>query len=85
MRANFSATGQPLHRTDLEHGSQYEDGADARTENLRNFMEQAQPGELINSQPSGGGQSHLSMSQLQNSQNDYRRPHSREPSEHTRQ
>lgn len=43
-------------------------------------MEQAQPGELINSHgPSGGGHSQLSMSQLHGSQ--YVQPRSREPSE----
>jgi hypothetical protein len=75
---NFSATGGAMRRTDLEHGSAYEDGADTRTENLRNFMEQAQPGDLINSHgPSGGAHSQLSMSHLQGS--NYNRK-SREPS-----
>lgn len=75
---NFSATGGPMRRNDLEHGSAYEDGADTRTENLRNFMEQAQPGDLINSHgPSGGAHSQLSMSHLQGS--NYNRK-SREPS-----
>lgn len=65
-----------MHRTDLEHGSQIDDGADTRTENLRNFMEQAQPGELLNSH----GASQLSMSQLQGSSYNPL-PRSREPSE----
>ena len=51
-----------MHRNELEH--EYDEGArrSQNTENLRNFMEQAQPGELINSQ---GVESHMSMSHSQ--------------------